>query len=94
LDGGSARRKAATYKQNNRNTEFEPTIPAFERAKTVDALDRVATVIGSHGPCTAVGRNEDKLHDTQLWCGNVLESSLLEDQEKDEGIELGLNIEK
>jgi hypothetical protein len=26
---------------------FEPTIPAFERAKTVHALDRVATVIGS-----------------------------------------------
>jgi hypothetical protein len=25
---------------------FEPTIPAFERAKTVYALDRVATVIG------------------------------------------------
>jgi hypothetical protein len=26
--------------------EFEPTIPAFERAKTVHALDRAATVIG------------------------------------------------
>jgi hypothetical protein len=29
---------------------FEPTIPVFERAKTVqalDALDRAATVIGS-----------------------------------------------
>jgi hypothetical protein len=25
---------------------FEPTIPAFERAKTFHALDRVATVIG------------------------------------------------
>jgi hypothetical protein len=25
---------------------FEPTIPAFERAKTVHALDLVATVIG------------------------------------------------
>jgi FAD synthase len=25
---------------------FEPTIPAFERAKAVHALDRVATVIG------------------------------------------------
>jgi hypothetical protein len=25
---------------------FEPTIPVFERAKTVHALDRVATVIG------------------------------------------------
>jgi hypothetical protein len=25
---------------------FKPTIPAFERAKTVDALDREATVIG------------------------------------------------
>jgi hypothetical protein len=26
--------------------EFEPTIPAFERAKTVHALDRAATAIG------------------------------------------------
>jgi hypothetical protein len=25
---------------------FEPTIPAFERAKTIHALDRAATVIG------------------------------------------------
>jgi hypothetical protein len=25
---------------------FEPTIPAFEREKTVHALDRAATVIG------------------------------------------------
>jgi hypothetical protein len=25
---------------------FEPTIPVFERTKTVHALDRVATVIG------------------------------------------------
>jgi hypothetical protein len=26
---------------------FEPTIPVFEREKTVHALDRAATVIGS-----------------------------------------------
>jgi hypothetical protein len=26
---------------------FEPTIPVFERAKTVHALDRATTVIGS-----------------------------------------------
>jgi hypothetical protein len=25
---------------------FDPTIPVFERAKTVHVLDRVATVIG------------------------------------------------
>jgi hypothetical protein len=28
--------------------EFEPTIPAFEPAKTVHVLERVATVIGSY----------------------------------------------
>jgi hypothetical protein len=28
------------------HVEFEPTIPVFEWAKTVYALDRVATVIG------------------------------------------------
>jgi hypothetical protein len=27
--------------------EFEPTIPVFERAKTVHALDLTATVIGN-----------------------------------------------
>jgi hypothetical protein len=27
---------------------FEPTIPLFERAKTVHALDRAATVMGSY----------------------------------------------
>jgi hypothetical protein len=52
LDGESARRKAATYTQNERTqtsmprVRFEPMIPAFERAKTVHALDRAATVIG------------------------------------------------
>jgi hypothetical protein len=30
--------------------EFEPTIPAFERGKTVDALDRPATMTGSAYP--------------------------------------------
>jgi hypothetical protein len=33
---------------------FEPTIPVFERAKTVHALDRAATVIGF---CTFVAPN-------------------------------------
>jgi hypothetical protein len=31
---------------------FEPTIPLFERAKTVHALDRPATVVGSS--CTVL----------------------------------------
>jgi hypothetical protein len=30
---------------------FEPTIPAFERAKTVHSLDRAATVIGNSSDC-------------------------------------------
>jgi hypothetical protein len=29
---------------------FEPTIPAFEKAKTVHALDRAATLIGTQYP--------------------------------------------
>jgi hypothetical protein len=42
------------HKQNKRTQtfmpriEFEPTIPTVERAKTVLALDRVATVIGAY----------------------------------------------
>jgi hypothetical protein len=43
---------------------FEPTIPVFERAKTVHALDRAVTVIGGVDVqihiflTTAVVRNE------------------------------------
>jgi hypothetical protein len=58
LDGGSARHKAATRTQNrkiqNERTQtsmsqvgLELTIPVFERAKTVHALDGAATVIGT-----------------------------------------------
>jgi hypothetical protein len=43
-----------TTQTQNKRTEtsisgvgFEPTIPAFDRVKTVHALDRAATVIGS-----------------------------------------------
>jgi hypothetical protein len=47
-----------TQTQNKRTqtsmpwVEFEPTIPAFERAKTVHVLDRAATVIGKRYDCT------------------------------------------
>jgi hypothetical protein len=48
-DGGSARRKVATY--TGQQTWMPPvgfvsTISVFERAKTAHALDRAATVIG------------------------------------------------
>jgi hypothetical protein len=57
LNGGSASHKAATYTQNNTKANKGPqismpplgseaTIPVFEQAKTVHALDRAATVIG------------------------------------------------
>jgi hypothetical protein len=55
LDRGSARRKAAAYTQNKCEQTFmprvwfEPTIPVFELAETVhalDPLDHAATVIG------------------------------------------------
>jgi hypothetical protein len=35
---------------------FEPTIPAFERAKTVRALDRVATLIGTNDDSKGLNR--------------------------------------
>jgi hypothetical protein len=57
LDGGSARRKAATYTQNNTNGinahrhpclewDSKPRPQLFERTKRVHALDCAATVIG------------------------------------------------
>jgi hypothetical protein len=60
LGGGSARRKDSAYTQNDTRTEkthtqasmpefgFEPTIPVFEQAKAVHALDRAATLTGSN----------------------------------------------
>jgi hypothetical protein len=54
MDGGSARRKAATYAQNKctetsmLRVRFEPTTPLFERAKTVHALHRAAIAIGRY----------------------------------------------
>jgi hypothetical protein len=59
LDGGSVRRKAATCthttaQTQNKHTQtsmpqvgFKPTIPVFQRAKTVHALDHMATVVSS-----------------------------------------------
>jgi hypothetical protein len=57
MEGGSARRKAATNtgQHKHRRTQtsvhqvaFEPMIPVSERAKAVNAQDRAATVIGHH----------------------------------------------
>jgi hypothetical protein len=52
LGRGSARRKAATYTQNNTNSEKTPIdihalsgIRTFERVKTVNALDRAANLM-------------------------------------------------
>jgi hypothetical protein len=56
---GSALRKTITYTQDNTNTKFNPqtslppvgferTTPVFERANTVDALDRAPTAMGTN----------------------------------------------
>jgi hypothetical protein len=59
LERGISPLKASAYTQNNTNTEWtyikifmpwlglEPMIPAFERAKTIHALGRAATVVGT-----------------------------------------------
>jgi hypothetical protein len=69
LDGVSARRKVATYTQNNTNFHASCGIrtqdQAFERAKTVHALDSAATLIG-----VCVSINQDNSHDTRTdFCG-------------------------
>jgi hypothetical protein len=38
---------------------FEPTIPVFEWAKTVRALDRAATVMGKHDLRNLLLRNNE-----------------------------------
>jgi hypothetical protein len=53
----SAHRTAQTQNKRTRTSmprvEFEPTIPMFERAKTVHALDCAATVMGNNGYSSA-----------------------------------------
>jgi hypothetical protein len=41
---------------------FEPTIPAFERAKTVDVSDRAATVISKHVTILEIISNNTVVH--------------------------------
>jgi hypothetical protein len=60
LDAGSVGRKAATHRTTqtqNKLTQtsmskvgFEPSIPVFERAKAVHALDSAAAVISLRSP--------------------------------------------
>jgi hypothetical protein len=50
---------------------FEPTIPAFERAKTVLALDRAATVIGISNLFTNF--NNEVTHKTSWFTADNLE---------------------
>jgi hypothetical protein len=40
---------------------FEPTTPAFEKAKTVHALDRAATAIGGPSPAARISNFEPAL---------------------------------
>jgi hypothetical protein len=88
LDEWSARRKAATYHKQNKHKQsfmlwvgFEPTISAFEWAKTDYALDRAATVIGSwytriplkKGTFDWIGLYILNKEDTQFFWGNLLD---------------------
>jgi hypothetical protein len=65
MDGGSAGRKATLYTQSKRTQTstprvgFQPTTLVLWRAKTVHALDRTATVIGSHWTHTPNFRTYD-----------------------------------
>jgi hypothetical protein len=59
---------------------FEPTIPAFERVKTVHALDRAATVIGRDSIHNAYQKPWHMLQAGEWWakqiCGNSSLSGL------------------
>jgi hypothetical protein len=76
LHGGSVHRKASTY-IGQRNTEnrghaslppagFEPTIPVFERSKTMRALDFAATGAGFVTDCRKLSRSRYSLV-LQCW---------------------------
>jgi hypothetical protein len=48
--------------------EFEPPVPAFERAKTVHALDRTAAVVGNQHFDDG---NEPLRKPRLVWKGNI-----------------------
>jgi hypothetical protein len=54
---------------------FEPTIPAFERAKTIHALNRAATVIGlciiTEVKSSLSNENDNKLIKFMMFCDIV-----------------------
>jgi hypothetical protein len=52
--------------------EFEPTIPMFERAKTVHALDLAATVMDRRFPLAAVLKSYHKDELTMLYYGVII----------------------
>jgi hypothetical protein len=66
LGRGISPSQGTTQTQNKRTQismpqmRFEPTIPLFERAKTVHALDRAATVTGNTNPTTNRNNREIK----------------------------------
>jgi hypothetical protein len=80
LDGGSASRKAPAHRTTQTQNKckqtsmlqvgFKPTIPTFERAKTVHALDCATTVLGtiitSHLNCNSTSLASIFLHSDQL----------------------------
>jgi hypothetical protein len=104
LDGGSASLKAATYikkarTQNKRTQTYmlrvglEPKTPVFELAKTVQASDREATLIGAHNTNTVVKSvSRRTVHVEQIRTTHHSEklngSEHLEDLRVDEGITL------
>jgi hypothetical protein len=70
--------KEYTYQTSMLFVRFEPTIPAFERAKTVHALDRPATVTGLYiniVPLITIAKNI-------FVCKNIFRFCLIEYQIK------------
>jgi hypothetical protein len=49
---------------------FEPTIPVFEQAKTVHALDRATTVIGSMLNYMAMGNDHPQGIFMEMYCNS------------------------
>jgi hypothetical protein len=56
---------------------FEPTVPAFERTKTIHGLDRAGTVIGSEDTVESICACESCVSSVEVNGSQILDLELI-----------------
>jgi hypothetical protein len=68
--------------------EFEPTIPVFERARTVHALEHAASVIGTLGYYPSICLEEQKITETSWIASRSQDSNRVPSEHNTEALQL------